>query len=109
MYIMCENINLKTMEYSSNLLQTADLGLGEVKYPIPITWKGNTTVAEFNSLSLVSLDDYDEECMWAATIETARFLLKNGHELIKNPEVLERQKLFRQNPKFREKYPFWYR
>lgn len=87
--------------------EVVELGLGEVKYPIPLSWEGNAVVGDLCHVSLVHLDG-DESCMWVADRKSALFLQKKGHKILKTPEILEKQKLFRRNPEFREKYPFWF-
>ena len=95
------------MQPRKNLHAIVELGVGKVEYPIPITYEGNATVDDLRQVSVVHLSG-DDSCVWVADTESASFLIEKGHHVVKDENIQQKREAYRQNPEFRQKYPFWY-
>ena len=93
------------MEDKLNLQDIVDLGVGKVKYPIPLSGR-NVVVSEINSNSIVNFIG-DNSCIWVADIETAKFFLRRGHHVLKGQEIDKKREAYLRDPNLLEKYPFW--
>lgn len=82
--------------------------MGEVQYPIPFSYEGDAEIDDFKQISIVHMSG-DDSCMWIADQESALSLIRKGHHVIKDPMVQEKREAYRNNPEFRQKYPFWYK
>ena len=82
--------------------------LEEVKYPIPVTLEGKSSLRGIeDALKIVHLSG-DDKAIWVADRESARLLVSRGHAIITDSTVLRNQAAYLQNPVFKQKYPFWY-
>lgn len=93
------------MEERVGLQNLVDLGIGKVKYPIPLSG-GNVVVSEINPDSIVNFVG-DNSCIWVADIETAKFFLRKGHCILKGSEIDKMREVYLKDSKLRAKYPFW--
>ena len=82
--------------------------LREVKYPIPMRQSSGDPVdiRDFPFVTTVHFDG-DSHCLWVADRESARKLRGYGFEIVRDPDILAKQKAYLNNEKLIRKYPFW--
>ena len=96
------------MQPQEKLRAIAELGMGEVQYPIPMSFEGNASISDLDQISVVHISG-DDHCIWVADYDSALFLIHNGHHVVKDENIQQKREAYRNNPEFRQKYPFWYK
>lgn len=77
------------------------------KFPIPVSYFGGASVPQVEKMTDIIAFSGDDKAIWVGTIETAVSLVKEGHNIVTDPKILDKRKAYLRNKNLRDIYPMW--